>query len=134
MVIIGLADTHFLKQEGYQITSVQFCGIEDVAPTSASYEPQLLLKPRGKKRSGTKIVEAKTTLCIISATLPATNAKIQVKVPACLKAKVLELNDMLLYKPQLLVEQNMSQGFIAILDPTFGNSHQQPNQPRKKDY
>jgi hypothetical protein len=120
VVMIGLAPSHYLFTKKYKIKSIKFQGVQPPKITeNQSYHPHLLIKPRGKKRKDTKVVDPNSLLCEILCETPEGTQE-SVRVYSTLKAKLIELNDLILFQPQLIQEQPMFKGFIAILDPNFG--------------
>mmetsp|Transcript_23914 Transcript_23914/g.52234 ORF Transcript_23914/g.52234 Transcript_23914/m.52234 type:complete len:183 (+) Transcript_23914:146-694(+) len=114
LCVICLAATHPLVRregtvEGDSALKIDF----DVGKTS-----RLDSQPTGKRKRGAMRVHPNTVLCNITC---ATGA-VTYPARACVKGKLLEVNERLVEQPQLLWKDPPTAGYLAIIMPDASNS------------
>ncbi|KAK6626351.1 hypothetical protein RUM43_006662 [Polyplax serrata] len=104
--LITLAPSHPVVKEKKTIVHLDF--------QVTSHVDRLENKVRGKGKKGAQHLMPDSVLCYIICT-----DGTKYSVFACVKGKLLEINQMLLKNPNLMTEKPTSEGFIAIVLPSL---------------
>eukprot|EP01117_Protostelium_nocturnum_P008848 TRINITY_DN3171_c0_g2_i1.p1 TRINITY_DN3171_c0_g2~~TRINITY_DN3171_c0_g2_i1.p1 ORF type:complete len:183 (-),score=76.89 TRINITY_DN3171_c0_g2_i1:301-849(-) len=121
LFVIGLASTHFAFKNGEKtIKSVNF----DVSSRS-----RLNNQVSGKGKKGGIQLKPNDPLCSI---LLSDGSSFTVK--SCVTGSLLEVNEKLLEDPSLLSLKNETDGFIAIIQPKFGDKDKVDHLSTQEEY
>lgn len=102
LCVVGLAPTHIALKDNHPISFVDF----NVGKTNRSE-----IKVTGKHKKNALQFQPETTLCKVFV------GETSYVVRCCVKGSLLEVNDRLIKKPQLLSSSAEREGYIAIIMP-----------------
>lgn len=104
--LIALALTHPIIKDKKKIKKLNFHVTEKV--------DRLENKVKGKRKQGGQHLVPNSILCYVDCE---DGSKYSIR--ACIKGKLVEINQLLLSNPNLIVEKPLAQGFIAIILPSL---------------
>ncbi|XP_070566846.1 protein Abitram-like isoform X2 [Ptychodera flava] len=112
VLVVTLAKGHPIMKDKKVIKSVSFQVTKNIN--------RLDNKVSGKGKKGGQWVNETSPLCIITC-----DDNAEFTIYSCVNGKLVEVNENLLSRPQLLTEKPSTDGYIAIILPKFGNSDPQ---------
>ncbi|KAJ8878315.1 hypothetical protein PR048_018892 [Dryococelus australis] len=110
--VVTLARSHPVVREGKQVVKVDFSVSQKLN--------RLANKATGKGKKGAQFLQATSVLCMVECADGSSY-----KVYSCLTGKLVEVNERLVDRPQLIEERPHAEGFVAIVLPNFKNWEQQ---------
>jgi len=108
LYIVGISPNHPICKGEATVLSVNF---------NVAEKNRLDNKLKGKKKKGAQKVEIKDFLCEVMM-----SDGTQFFIDACVKGSLLEVNENLLHKPNLLKEKCCTDGYVAIIQPNKNDS------------
>ncbi|XP_077978688.1 protein Abitram-like [Glandiceps talaboti] len=112
IIIVTLAGSHPIIRNQKTIKNVNYQVTKNLN--------RLDNKVSGKGKKGGQWVNETAPLCVITC-----NDNTQYTIYSSVNGKLVEVNENLISRPQLLIEKPETDGFIAIVLPKFGNSDSQ---------
>jgi len=120
--VVTLAPTHNIFKKKLAIKTVNF-KVGDELDRSDN-------KVKGKGKKGAQNVNASSVLCIIRC-----EDNTEYRVKACVKGKLIEVNENLVTNPQLLLHKPETEGYIAVVLQKLGDkSNEGLGYKTEKDY
>ncbi|XP_076157891.1 protein Abitram [Alosa pseudoharengus] len=107
--VITLAETHPILQNGRSIKSINY-------QISAGCS-RLNNKVSGKSKRGGQFLTEYAPLCRITCT-----DEVEYTIFSCIRGRLVEVNEDILTRPDLLLEKPSTEGYIAVILPKFEES------------
>jgi len=120
--VVTLAPTHNILKRKLAVKNVNFKIGEELDRS------ENIVKGKGKK--GAQNVNANSVLCIVKC-----EDGTEYRIKACVRGKLIEVNENLVTNPQLLVDKPETEGYIAVVLQRLGDkSNQELGYKTEKDY
>jgi len=120
--VVTLAPTHNIFKKKLAVKNVSFKIGKELDRS------ENVVKGKGKK--GAQNVNADSVLCIIKC-----EDNTEYRVKACVRGKLIEVNENLIINPQLLIDKPETEGYIAVILQRLGDkSNQELGYKTEEDY